>query len=232
MKTLGLSLWFFFFFPVLTVAQQVFIRPNFSQKSHETLFIDRIEITSQYTIITLTVVNKRTEGGWFCADNNIYIKNSNGTQRYQLVKSENIPVCPEAHHFTRVGEELSFVLYFPPIPSDFTYIDIVEDCSNSCFSFNEVILNNELNEKVSLFEKGMEYYAHNKPQDALSCFKTITADITDPDLPLFGYAYVFIYKIYTENGQMIEAEKYRLMLQNSNIRNKAKFLQDINNLNP
>ena len=62
---------------------QPFNHPNIGLKSHETLEISKIEITSQNTLIFLSVEN-RIADGYFCADKNIFILYPDGTRIVKL----------------------------------------------------------------------------------------------------------------------------------------------------
>ena len=75
---------------------QEFSKPNFALKSHETLEITRVVLNDKSTIIHLIVENKRSEGGSFCADKKIYILYPDGS-RLNILKANNIPVCPDAY---------------------------------------------------------------------------------------------------------------------------------------
>jgi len=86
---------------------QTIILPIVNIKSHKTLAIEKIEFNEKQTIVFLSVENQMTEGeAWFCADKNIYIKNSAGTEMYYLIKSEGIPTCPDTYKFKKTGEIL------------------------------------------------------------------------------------------------------------------------------
>ena len=95
--------------------------PNYSLKSHETLEIKKIEITSEKTIVFLSIENQTT-GGYFCADKNIFIIKPDGT-RSKLISSSGIPVCPETYKFKAIGEKLNFILTFLPLKTGTGWID-------------------------------------------------------------------------------------------------------------
>ena len=97
-------------------------------------------------IVYLSVEN-RMEGGTFCADKNIYIIYPDGT-RSRLTSSKGIPVCPSVHKFKTIGEKLNFELTFPPLKPGTKWIDLIEDCTDNCFSFYGVCLNTGLNVKI------------------------------------------------------------------------------------
>lgn len=141
---------------------QPIVRPNFGVKSHETLEIEQIELSAGQTIVYLVVENK-VNGGWFCADRNIYISPDNSPQRLPLIHAEGIPVCPQSHKFKAIGEQLHFSLIFPPLPAGTRTLDMIEDCTQACFSFRGVILSLDANEAI---EKSFEYFGTGKMCEA------------------------------------------------------------------
>ena len=117
---------------------QTIDKPNIALKSHETLEILKIEITSKATLIWLSVENRRDQGGNFCADKNISLIYPGGS-RQKLTRANNIPVCPGSYIFKSIGEKLQFTLEFPPIMPGTKWMDLIEDCSENCFSFYGVM---------------------------------------------------------------------------------------------
>lgn len=173
---------------------QTVIQPNFGQKSHETLDVESIEITNQYTIISLSIVNK-IKGGTFCADKNIYIKNSSGYEMYQIIKSEGIPQCPKSHQFKNIDEKLSFKLYFPKISEKIMYLDLIENCDNACFNVKGIILSNNLNDNIN---EAYRLYSVNEKKRAAENFESLIYQTKE-------YPYAFLYfaaiKIWQELGE-------------------------------
>ena len=143
---------------------QAVLKPNYGLKSHETLEISGIELTASKTVVSLIIEN-RIENGSFCADKNIYLIDPTGS-RVKLQKATGIPVCPQSYKFNSVGEKLSFTLTFPPLKGEPSYIDLKEECSENCFSFYGVVLdeyiNSRLDEAFSIAERGESLKALNK----------------------------------------------------------------------
>jgi len=131
----------------LTLYSQSFILPNYGMKSHETLEISKVESSSRGTSFFMSIEN-RIQGGSFCADKNIYMIYPDGT-RSKLVSADNIPVCPDSYKFKAPGEKLDFVLLFPLLKEGTAWVDLIEECSENCFSFCGVTLDNELNRKIN-----------------------------------------------------------------------------------
>ena len=55
--------------------------------------------------------------------------------RSLLVSSNGIPVCPDTYKFKSPGEQLDFVLTFPPLLKGISSVNLIEDCQDNCFSF-------------------------------------------------------------------------------------------------
>ncbi len=132
---------------LLTANSQSFVLPNYGLKSHETLEISKVESSSRGTSFFMSIEN-RIQGGSFCADRNIYMIYPDGT-RSKLVSADNIPVCPDSYKFKAPGEKLDFVLLFPLLKEGTAWVDLIEECSENCFSFYGVTLDNELNRKIN-----------------------------------------------------------------------------------
>src|SRR5512147_2810551 len=111
---------------------QTIDRPNSALKSHETLEIKKIVLSESGTDVYLKIEN-RISKGTFCADRNIYIVYPGG-EKMHIIASDGIPVCPDTYSFKRVGEQLYFVLKFPPLEKGTGYINIIEECQDNCFS--------------------------------------------------------------------------------------------------
>ncbi|MBL7111455.1 MAG: hypothetical protein ISS19_05900 [Bacteroidales bacterium] len=205
----------------LTSFSQVYEKPNFSFSSHPTLEIDRIELKEDRTLVYMAITNKRM-GSSFCVDTNTYILNSLGDQEFRMTQSMGIPDCPEVHKFEAIGEKVSFILVFQPIPSDLKYIDIIEDCPNACFSFKYVMLDTELNQKIN---QGMLLYEYGKLKEALKHFEDLLATHNDFMSPVFGTVYLYLMFINYELGEMDEVERLYEELQYSSILNKEEIIE-------
>jgi len=144
-KSVLISLFLFLFFQLSH--SQTIENPNFSLKSHETLEIRKITTDSGSTVFFMSIENRRISGGSFCADRNIYIVYPDGT-RSKMKASNGIPNCPSSYKFKTVGERLDFTLTFPKLKEGTEWIDLIEDCSENCFSFYGITLDGDLNSKI------------------------------------------------------------------------------------
>ena len=206
---------------------QVYDKPIAGKQSHPDLEITQIEITDSSTIVSLKVTNKLSSGGWFCADKNIYLKNSNGLETYYLINSENIPVCPEKHEFAYTGEVLEFNLYFEKIAENIQFIDLIENCNNACFSFNGIILDNTHNEKIREFEKGFEFYQNKELEKSIMYFENVIDGTITIQSQIYGLSYYYLIVIYKKQGFNEKAQELYAKLLESDIEDKATFIKEL-----
>ena len=209
------------------IQAQVYNNPIAGKQSHPELEIIRIETNNNETVITLKVTNKMNSGGWFCADRNIILKSSKGIEKYELIRTENIPTCPDKFEFSYTGQELEFKLYFPPISSKIKFLDLIEDCSNACFYFYGIILDNEHNEKIKAFEKGLEFYQNRDLTGAIPFFENVVKGNFTIESHIYGLSYYHLILIYNELGNNGLANEWYNKLLNSNIEDKQTFIKEL-----
>jgi len=212
------------FFPVLGFSQDYYY-PIAVELSHPELVIKRISFNEKNTVVDLSVTNNIL-GGWFCADKNIYILNKVNNKRYNLRGSKNIPNCPDKYEFRIIGEKLEFTLYFESIPNHGERIDLVEDCNNSCFYFKDILLNNDKNRDIHLFETSVIQYESGNIDQAENNFKKIISTIPDNPTHVYGFAYSYLYKIALKKGDKAKAEEWKSEFMKSNLPNKDYYLKN------
>ncbi|MGD0755459.1 MAG: hypothetical protein ABR927_10410 [Bacteroidales bacterium] len=218
-----ISIWFFFLTQTGYLNAQTLNHPNSGLKSHETLEISKIEISANKTVISLGVENRIT-GGYFCADKNIFIIYPDGT-RSRLTSSKGIPVCPETYKFRTIGEKLNFELTFPPLKQGTQWIELIEDCSENCFSFYGVCLNRDLNKKIDdaslLAENGM-------PAEALINFIKIAGTIDSKNSGIEGLIYINIITLAKETANIQKAAEWYAKLKSSGIPRSELYIKHLN----
>ncbi|HAN18870.1 MAG: hypothetical protein A2X13_07775 [Bacteroidetes bacterium GWC2_33_15] len=207
---------------------QIYEYPIAAKQSHEDLKINTIEITTEYTIIHLSITNQLNAGGWFCAGNSILLKNSKGSEIYQLTRSENIPVCPDKYEFKSKGEVLEFILYFPPIHKDIKFLDLIENCDEACFSFEGIILDNEHNKKILKLEQAMELYSTSRFAESVPLFKQVLEGKQTIESQIFGLSYYYLVLSYHKINDKTNTDYWYKALQNSTVPLKEEFIKELN----
>jgi hypothetical protein len=208
----------------ITGYSQVIIQPNYGLKSHETLEIKKIETTSEATSFYMSIQN-RIQGGSFCADKNIFIIYPDRSKS-KLVSSGGIPVCPDIYKFRAPGEKLDFVLVFPPLKAGTGWIDLVEECSENCFSFYGVTLDSMLNKSLDdIFYKA----SIGKPADNIVLFKLILDSISGKNLGIEGSLYINIIEAAREDADNVNARVWYKRLTSSNAPRLQYYIKYLNN---
>ena len=202
---------------------QTILMPNSGLQSHETLEIKKIELTPSKTVIYMSIENK-IDGGYFCADKNIYLTYPDGTQN-KLVSSSGIPVCPESYKFKMKGEKLQFTLDFSPLKAGTEWIDIIEGCTDNCFSFYGVTLNPELNtrlnEAFAIAEKG-------ERTRAASLYKNILENLSDQNAGIKGALYSDIITLLKESGDIPGAKEWYNKMILSTVPHLDLYIKNLN----
>ncbi|MCX6326990.1 MAG: hypothetical protein NT144_10145 [Bacteroidia bacterium] len=206
-----------------TIFSQFVTQPNYALKSHETLEISKVELTEENTVVFLTVEN-RINGGNFCADKNIFIIYPDGT-RSKLTSSRSIPVCPETYKFKTLGEKLDFVLKFPPLNKGTEWIDLIEDCSENCFSFYGITLDDNLNKKI---DDAFGLVENNEPAKALAGFINIAEETDNKNLGIEGLVYINIIKLARETGNTAKAAEWYNRLKSSGSPRFELYIKHLN----
>ena len=198
-------------------------KPNYAIKSHETLEILSIEADSKSTVFHISIEN-RIPGGTFCADRNIWIVIS-PEQRSRLVFAEGIPVCPDVHHFTLPGESLDFTLVFPPLPPGIKSVDLIEECSENCFSFYGIVIDNDLNQAI---DKAFESAEGGNTEDALKQFIEIAEDPGRSSEATHGLLYINIIRLAAERGYQATAERWYKKLKSEGGKEMVRYIDFLN----
>jgi hypothetical protein len=198
-------------------------KPNYALKSHQTLEISKVEITTLKTVVYMIIEN-RIEGGNFCADRNIFLIDPEGT-KLKLLKSSGIPVCPDSYKFKEQGEKLSFSLEFPPLKPGTKWIDIIEDCASNCFWFYGVTLDNELNKRL---DEVFLIASQKKASESIFLFKSILDSIDSQNLGIEGLLYINIISAAVEDTDKVNATVWYRRLAASNAPRVSQYLKYLN----
>jgi hypothetical protein len=202
---------------------QLFYEPNYALKSHETLELSKVEVSGSSTVVYLSLEN-RIANGTFCADRNIYLIEPDG-KKLKLIKASGIPVCPESYKFKMIGEKLQFKLEFSSLKAGTKWVDIIEDCSDNCFSFYGVTLDNELNEKIDqallMAEKG-------ETSKAIALYKNIINSQNGSDNGVVGGIYADIITLSNKAGDKAGAGEWYKKLESSNVPRIQLYIKNLN----
>jgi hypothetical protein len=203
---------------------QTIIQPNTGLKSPETLGLRKIEVTALQTVVYLTIEN-RIEGGYFCADKNIFIIYPDGS-RIKMVSAAGIPQCPDSYKFKSIGEKLSFTLVFPPLKPSTAWIDIVEECESGCFYFYGITLDYDLNKRL---DEAFIIAAAGTAEKNLVLFRNLLGSVDDKNLGIEGTLYINVITAAVEAGDKVEAAVWYKRLLSSGaprLQQYVKFLND------
>jgi hypothetical protein len=172
----------------------------------------------------MVIENKKIEGGSFCADKNIYIIFPD-RKKSRLVSATGIPVCPDSHKFKTAEEKLEFSLTFPPLKKGIEWIDLVEECSDNCFSFYGISLNNELNRRI---DDAFTLAENDEPLKALVSFITILEDIDKNNSGIEGLLYINIIKLADETGDEAKAGEWYKKFKLSETPRLSQYIKYLN----
>jgi hypothetical protein len=216
----------FFFVSIIftgNMFSQTYQRPNMGLKSPASLDLVKVEIAGNKTVLYLSVEN-RIEGGYFCADKNIYIIDSKG-KKLMLENSNGIPVCPDSYKFKSIGEKLDFTLTFAALQTGCEWIDLVEDCSDNCFSMYGIILDNKLNQRI---DESFALAEKNEPVKAMMSFISIAESSDFKNQGASGLLHINIVKLATENGNKLKAAEWYNKLKTSDIPGVSRYIKFLN----
>ncbi|MBK7626370.1 MAG: hypothetical protein IPJ16_04100 [Bacteroidales bacterium] len=202
---------------------QTIENPNSALKSHETLLISKVELSQEKTVVHFSIEN-RIENGNFCADRNIFLIDQEG-KKYQILKTSGIPVCPDSYKFRNIGEVVKFTLEFPLLKSGTKWIDIIENCSENCFWFYGVTLDNELNKRI---DEAFSKASTVTPAENLYLFKSILDDIDSQNLGIEGLLYLNIISAARENADNVNAMVWYKRLAASKAPRVGEYLKYLN----
>lgn len=186
--------------PTISTWGQTIISPTYSKRDNTCLRIDEIEKTVDYTIIKGVYENKYSSG-WANINNTAYLKDCKSGQKYQIVKSEGIPMSPNKIEFSRKGETAHYKFYFPAIENDVELVDMIEgDASISSFNFYGLALKDGVQRDFSIsYSKGQMIKSKPSLQRRIDGVKEIQLyvpnNMTDLDKYIYGNFANYLYEL-------------------------------------
>ncbi len=205
------------------IFSQTYMLPNIGLKSHKTLEILKTELTADSTVFYLSVENQIT-GGAFCADRNIYIIYPGGT-RLKIIKASGIPQCPDYYKFKTIGEKLAFTLTFPALKPGTEWIDLIEDCTDNCFSFFGILLNSDLNKKI---DEAVELVDKGETDTAIGLYKDIIESIGNSGNGITGSLYSDLISLLVRKNYTAQANEWYKKLLSSDVPRLQLYIKNLN----
>lgn len=104
--------------------------PSVRSTTAERTQIKSVYIGRDYTAVKITANNQRKGYyyQWLNINRNTYIT-VNGRQ-YTMTKAEGIKIAPDKTYYSYAGQDITFTLYFPPIPTSATSMDLIESADS------------------------------------------------------------------------------------------------------
>ncbi|MDR3188811.1 MAG: hypothetical protein LBT94_06465, partial [Prevotellaceae bacterium] len=104
-------------------------RPVFDVRNSSTLEVDKIEMSDSATVLYVDAFFQ--PNSWIRISGETYIKESGGSEKLVVTKSEGISLGEE--FYMPASGNASFKLFFPPLPPNVVKIDFIESDCSDCF---------------------------------------------------------------------------------------------------
>jgi hypothetical protein len=105
------------------------------------------------------------------------------------------------------------------------WVDLIEDCTDNCFSFYGVTLDSELNKKID----GAFVLAEKKePGKALVIFINLAEANDNKNLGIEGLLYINIIKLARETGNSVIANEWYSRLKSSGAPRLPLYIKHLN----
>ena len=106
----------------MTMSKLISYQFNIDTACVELVFDDRSQISIDFTAVEISI--KRVKRQWCNIDKDTYIE-ADGI-RYTMTYAEGIATAPEKTYFPDTEYEVTFTLYFPPIPKSAASMHLIE----------------------------------------------------------------------------------------------------------
>lgn len=130
--TIGLSI-------VTIFAYSQIVNPKIKKTDVTQCQIMQIGLTDSLTFIFFKYTDEKETGG-ICINEDYYIKDTRSGQKFKLINTLNIPICPTGHVFMSPNESHYYALTFEPLPNETKEIDLIESLEEGGFNFFGVSL--------------------------------------------------------------------------------------------
>ena len=114
----------------ITSSSNTISYPSVRSSTAERARIKSVTLGRDYTAVEIISNNQSGSSyyQWCNIDRNTYIL-VNGT-RYTMTKAEGIKIAPDKTYFSYAGQDITFTLYFPSVPTSATYMDLIESADS------------------------------------------------------------------------------------------------------
>jgi uncharacterized protein (TIGR02145 family) len=114
--------------------------PSFTTKQNKSVILDKVEINSKYTVVTMTYTTD-SDNGQFWFEKGAYIK---ANQKFYYLQKSDVGLSQyDCNLLKNKGDSKTFKLYFLRIEEGIENIDIWESQSEGAFNFSGVKINNK-----------------------------------------------------------------------------------------
>lgn len=114
----------------ITSSSNTISYPSVRSSTAERARIKSVTLGRDYTAVE--IIHNNQSGSiyyqWCNIDRNTYIL-VNGT-RYTMTKAEGIKIAPDKTYFSYAGQDITFTLYFPSVPTSATSMDLIESADS------------------------------------------------------------------------------------------------------
>jgi hypothetical protein len=123
------------------------------------------------------------------------------------------------------GERLDFLLVFPALKPGTEWVDLVENCSDNCFSFYGLVIDNALNSKI---DDAFTLAEKNEPAGAMVAFIKIAEESGKVNSGIAPLLYFNIIKLARETGNSVKAAEWYNRLKTSGAPWADRYIKFLN----
>jgi hypothetical protein len=126
------------------------------------------------------------------------------------------------HEFSSVGEKVYFTLVFDKLPEDTPWFDIVEYCSDNCFSILALNMDEKINERINAAFSAMDRL---DPVEAIRIFRDMLPGMQASGHGLTGSVYLNLVELLAANNRDDELQKLVSGFKASPMPHKERYLE-------
>ena len=134
----------------LLLSAQIIKYPTYSKRDDTSIDITEIEKTTDFTIVRGVYKNPHGNQAWANINQATYLRDKKTGTKYNIIKSEGLPISPYKKTFSYNGETTSFSFYFPRINDNIDIIDFIENPDAKDFNFYGIALNDNVDRKFTI----------------------------------------------------------------------------------